>query len=107
MSTRCAHTLAQDNVPSTFRQLIKGSTLMDSVPEKLQDAYSIRCTPQILGAVRDMLRFVEQQVSVEWNAATDNPLILLDVNDVSQHDADNKAFSCRHVSRRTDRNGDG
>lgn len=66
---------------------------MDSVPEKLQDAYSIRCTPQILGAVRDMLRFVEQQVSVEWNSATDNPLILLDVNDISQNDADNKAFS--------------
>ena len=59
-----------------IRQLTKGSTLMDSVPEKLQDAYSIRCTPQILGAVRDMLRFVEQQVSVEWNANTDNPLIL-------------------------------
>ena len=76
-----------------IRQLIKGSTLIDSVPEKLQDAYSIRCTPQILGAVRDMLRFVEQQISVEWNAATDNPLILLDVNDISQQDADNKAFS--------------
>ncbi len=76
-----------------IRRLIKGSTLIDSVPEKLQDAYSIRCTPQILGAVRDMLRFVEQQLSVEWNAATDNPLILLDVDDVSQHDAENKAFS--------------
>ena len=76
-----------------IRQLTRGSSLMDSVPEKLQDAYSIRCTPQILGAVRDMLRFVEQQVSVEWNSATDNPLILLDVNDISQNDADNKAFS--------------
>lgn len=76
-----------------IRQLIKGSTLMDSVPEKLQDAYSIRCTPQVLGAVRDMLRFVEQQISVEWNSATDNPLILLDVYDTSQNDADNKAFS--------------
>ncbi len=76
-----------------IRQLTNGSTLMDSVPEKLQDAYSIRCTPQILGAVRDMMRFVEQQVSVEWNSATDNPLILLDVNDGSQGDPDNKAFS--------------
>lgn len=76
-----------------IRQLIEGSTLIDSVPEKLQDAYSIRCTPQVLGAVRDMLRFVEQQVSVEWNSATDNPLILLDVDDRSQKDPDNKAFS--------------
>ncbi len=76
-----------------IRQLTRGSTLLDSVPEKLQDAYSIRCTPQILGAVRDSLRFVEEQVSVEWNSATDNPLILLDANDSSQGDADNKAFS--------------
>jgi histidine ammonia-lyase len=76
-----------------IRTLTKGSTLMDSVPEKLQDAYSIRCTPQVLGAVRDMMRFVESQISVEWNSATDNPLILLDINDSSQGDPDNKAFS--------------
>jgi histidine ammonia-lyase len=78
---------------ANLRTLTKGSSLLDSVPEKLQDAYSIRCTPQILGSVRDMMRFVEQQVSVEWNAATDNPLILLHVDDPTQRDPDNKAFS--------------
>ena len=31
--------------------LLKGSDFIDSVPEKLQDAYSLRCTPQVLGAV--------------------------------------------------------
>ena len=78
---------------ANLRTLTNGSSLLDSVPEKLQDAYSIRCTPQILGSVRDMVRFVEQQVSVEWNSATDNPLILLHVNDGSQVDPENKAFS--------------
>lgn len=78
---------------ANLRALTHGSSLLDSVPEKLQDAYSIRCTPQILGSVRDMMRFVEQQVSVEWNSATDNPLILLHVHDPTQNDPDNKAFS--------------
>jgi len=66
---------------------IKGSSLIDSVPEKVQDAYSLRCTPQVLGAVRDMHRFVCSQIGIELNAATDNPLILLDEKD------ENKAFS--------------
>ena len=57
------------------------------MPEKLQDAYSLRCTPQILGACRDALTYALAQVSIELNAATDNPLILLD------EPGDNKAFS--------------
>ena len=73
--------------------LLKGSDFIDSVPEKLQDAYSIRCTPQVLGAVRDMLRFVEQQISIEINSATDNPLILIDAKDDSPKYKDNYAFS--------------
>jgi histidine ammonia-lyase len=64
-----------------------GSTLMDSLVEKVQDAYALRCTPQIMGAVRDGVAFVAGQVGVEINAATDNPLILVDHDDV------NKAFS--------------
>jgi len=74
-------------------RLLEGSDFLDSVPEKVQDAYSLRCTPQVLGSVRDTSRFVRQQVSVEINAATDNPLILLHVNDASQGDINNKAFS--------------
>lgn len=70
-----------------IRKYIQGSTLIDSVPEKVQDAYSLRCTPQVLGAVRDTHRFVCSQISIELNAATDNPLILLDEPD------ENKAFS--------------
>ncbi len=70
-----------------LRRLLHGSALVDSMPEKVQDAYSIRCTPQILGATRDGVRFAAGQVGVELNAATDNPLILVDEPD------ENKAYS--------------
>ena len=72
---------------ASIRNHISGSTLIDSVPQKVQDAYSLRCTPQVLGAVRDMHRFVSSQIQIELNAATDNPLILLD------EEGENKAFS--------------
>ena len=72
---------------SNLRRLIQGSELVDSMPEKLQDAYSLRCTPQVLGACRDAIRYALEQVSIELNAATDNPLIILN------EEGDNKAFS--------------
>src|SRR5205823_14568256 len=46
--------------------------------DKVQDAYSLRCAPQVHGASRDLLDYVEYTVSVEVNAATDNPLVLVD-----------------------------
>ncbi len=46
--------------------------------DKVQDAYSLRCAPQVHGAVRDLLDYVEYTVSVELNAATDNPLVLVE-----------------------------
>lgn len=70
-----------------LRKLLNGSDLVDSMPEKLQDAYSLRCTPQVLGACRDAIRYAVDQISIELNAATDNPLIILD------EEGDNKAFS--------------
>ena len=63
-------------VAANLRRLMKGSSLIDSLPEKVQDAYSLRCTPQVLGACRDQIAFSVGQV-VELNAATDNPLILM------------------------------
>ncbi len=41
----------------------------------VQDAYSLRCSPQVNGAVRDVLQFVRKTIEVEINSATDNPLI--------------------------------
>jgi histidine ammonia-lyase len=46
--------------------------------DKVQDAYSLRCAPQVHGAARDLLDYVEATVAVELNAATDNPLVLVE-----------------------------
>src|SRR3954471_10242964 len=46
--------------------------------DKVQDTYSLRCAPQVHGASRDLLAYVEATVSVELNAATDNPLVLVE-----------------------------
>ncbi len=61
-----------------LRSLLAGSTLVDSIPGKVQDAYSLRCTPVVLGACRDALRYGRSVVEVELNAVTDNPVILMD-----------------------------
>jgi len=70
-----------------IRLLIQGSRLVDSIPERVQDAYSLRCHPQVLGSVRDTLAHVRQVLMVELNSTNDNPIILPDEMDT------NKAFS--------------
>lgn len=57
-----------------IRAAFSGSTLVDST-DRVQDAYSLRCAPQIHGAVRDTLAHVKQIIEIELNAATDNPLL--------------------------------
>mgnify|MGYP002046923463 CR=1 FL=1 len=84
--------------PPAAAALVHGSSLNQSHADcgRVQDAYSLRCTPQVLGAVRDTIAFATAQVSVELNAATDNPLILLDAGPAPEgfaHDPDNHAFS--------------
>ncbi len=58
-----------------LRQLLEGSRLIDSAQHKVQDAYSLRCTPQVLGPIHDALAFLESRFSAAINAASDNPLI--------------------------------
>ncbi|MHB8360858.1 MAG: aromatic amino acid lyase, partial [Thermoplasmataceae archaeon] len=48
----------------------------DSEKTKVQDAYSLRCIPQVYGAVEDTIRYVKSIVDIEINSATDNPLVL-------------------------------
>lgn len=45
---------------------------------RVQDAYSLRCVPQIHGASKDCFNYVKEKVEIEMNAATDNPLIFVD-----------------------------
>jgi histidine ammonia-lyase len=61
-----------------MRSLLEDSEIRESHREgdpRVQDAYSLRCAPQVLGAVRDAIRFAEETVEVELNASTDNPLV--------------------------------
>jgi histidine ammonia-lyase len=58
--------------------LIDGGIGRDPKRQPPQDAYSLRCLPQVLGPVRDTLKFIRGIVETEINAATDNPLIFAD-----------------------------
>jgi histidine ammonia-lyase len=49
---------------------------------RVQDAYSLRCSPQVHGAVRDAVAYAAGAIAVELNAATDNPLVLADRDEV-------------------------
>lgn len=61
-------------VGQALREWLRGSTYRPRHP--VQDAYSLRCIPQIHGAVADALAYVRQVLEVEINAVTDNPLVL-------------------------------
>src|SRR5207253_9131831 len=56
-----------------MRELLEGSTLVERAGG-VQDAYSLRCAPQVHGASRDAIRYVRTIAENEINAATDNPL---------------------------------
>ena len=60
--------------------LLEGSAIIEAHRwcDKVQDAYSLRCAPQVHGACRDLLDYGEYTAAVELNAATDNPLVLVD-----------------------------
>ena len=70
---------------SHLAHLNRGSAIREShrSPEKdprVQDPYSLRCTPQVQGAVRDALAQVRATLEVEINSATDNPLVFVDAS---------------------------
>ncbi|HEU5098301.1 MAG TPA: histidine ammonia-lyase [Roseiflexaceae bacterium] len=60
-----------------LRDLLRGSTIPQSHRDdpRVQDPYSLRCIPQVLGAARDALAFAEQVIGNELGAVTDNPLL--------------------------------
>jgi histidine ammonia-lyase len=65
-------------VAAELRHLLRGSTLQLSHhghAHKVQDPYSLRCVPQVHGAVRDALDHLRRVLDIELNSATDNPLI--------------------------------
>ncbi|MFL5917935.1 MAG: histidine ammonia-lyase, partial [Gaiellaceae bacterium] len=70
----------QADSAANILRLLEGSAINEAHKwcDKVQDAYSLRCAPQVHGATRDLLDYVEGTVAVELNAATDNPLVLVD-----------------------------
>src|SRR5436309_2511620 len=73
--------LGTSGVRAVLPELIVDSAIRESHLDndpRVQDAYSLRCTPQILGAVGEGLAFAERLVTTELNAATDNPLVFGD-----------------------------
>jgi histidine ammonia-lyase len=66
---------------SNIRKVIEGSDLATGKEKvKVQDAYSMRSTPQVLGAARDHMKWTRSQIEIEANGVGDNPVFLPDDN---------------------------
>ena len=69
----------QNDVARNIRRLIENSQIIDKYKgARVQDAYSLRCMPQVHGASRDALAYVKERIETEMNSVTDNPLIFPD-----------------------------
>ncbi|MDV6378015.1 histidine ammonia-lyase [Sporosarcina sp. GW1-11] len=69
----------QTEVAERMRRMFEGSQLTTRQGEiRVQDAYSLRCIPQVHGASWQVLDYVKEKLEIEMNAATDNPLIFDD-----------------------------
>src|SRR5438445_3862338 len=64
---------------SNLRRMLEGSQIRESHREcgRVQDAYSLRCIPQVHGAVRDTLAYCREVFATEANSAVDNPLVFV------------------------------
>ena len=69
----------QTQVAANLRRLLAGSDIRESHKDcgRVQDAYSLRCIPQVHGAVRDTLAFCRRTFEIEMNSAVDNPLVFV------------------------------
>jgi histidine ammonia-lyase len=64
---------------ANLRRVMEGSDLLTGKEQvKVQDAYSMRSTPQVIGAARDQLRWTREQIEIEANGVGDNPIFLPD-----------------------------
>ncbi len=75
----------QRSVAANIRKILSGSPIVDSHKTddpRVQDAYSLRCIPQVHGAVRDAINYVEGVITREINSVTDNPIVFSEKGDV-------------------------
>jgi histidine ammonia-lyase len=76
----------QVEVAANLRRLLAGSEIHESHRDcsRVQDAYSLRCMPQVHGAVRDTIRYCRSVFEVEMNSAVDNPLVFPEKKQVGE-----------------------
>ena len=74
----------QIDVAKELSKLIDGSEILKSHAncDRIQDPYSVRCQPQVMGACLDSIRYIASILSIEANAVTDNPLVFADDNEI-------------------------
>jgi len=65
----------QVGTAAAIRELLAGSELQQNVKMQVQDPYSFRCVPQVHGASKDAIQYVQGVVETEINSVTDNPLV--------------------------------
>jgi histidine ammonia-lyase len=70
----------QNKVAENIRNLCKNSEILEVDNPRVQDAYSLRCTPQVLGPVVDAMKYIRNQIEIEINSAADNPLFFPEDN---------------------------
>lgn len=75
---------AQIKVAKHYRDLLRGSSIRESHRDcsRVQDPYSLRCQPQVMGAVLHQIEFVKETLAVELNSVTDNPLVFAENGDI-------------------------
>ncbi|MBU3006179.1 histidine ammonia-lyase [Paraglaciecola arctica] len=75
---------AQTDVAAAYRALLKESSIGHSHDhcEKVQDPYSLRCQPQVMGACLQQMRYAAETLVVEANGVSDNPLVFADSGDI-------------------------
>lgn len=74
----------QIDLARVYRHLLAGSEILESHRncDRVQDPYSLRCQPQVMGACLDMFRFAAGSLEIEANAVTDNPLVFSESGEV-------------------------
>ena len=73
----------QINTAKNILSILENSSMTTRQGEvRVQDAYSLRCLPQIHGGSKDCFKYVKEKIEIEMNSATDNPLIFVDEEEV-------------------------
>ena len=76
---------AQSEIAACYQSLLTGSEIRRSHLEndpRVQDPYSLRCQPQVMGACLEQMRYAARILEIEANGVTDNPLVFADTGEV-------------------------